>query len=163
VKRSAVSLVLAVSVLGCGPEGAFPPEMDPDAWIEARPPCTLSHDHDLTYIRVWADPAAHPIYTTFDGAYPAGATLLKGMYRDEECEELVGFVTMVKLEPGSAPEDMDWDWRRYDETGHEMVNPRRIPSTCVDCHVWHCGEQPYGWDLTCSQEGVEPPGPPPGS
>lgn len=158
-----MTLLATTAVLGCGPAPAFPPDVEPDAWIESRPPCTVSHDHDLSYIRVWTDAAAHEHYTTFEGAYPPGATLLKGMYADAECEELIGFVTMEKLEHGAAPENMDWDWHRFDATGAEVLNPRRIPSTCVDCHLWHCGELPYGWDLTCSQEGLQPPGLPPGS
>ncbi len=155
--------LLVVGALGCGPAPVLPPDVEPEAWIEARPPCTLSHDHDLAFIRVWASPAAHGPYTTFEGAYPPGASLLKAMYADEGCDELIGFVTMEKLEEGRAPEDMDWGWHRFDEDGAEVVNPRRIPSTCVDCHVWHCGELPYGWDLTCSQDGLEPLGPAPGS
>lgn len=157
------AVVLGVFAIACGPQTAFPPEVEPDVWIESRPPCTLSHDHDLTFIRVWTDGAAHGPYTTFEGAYPVGARLLKGMYRDEQCEELIAFVTMEKLEPGTSPETQDWDFRRFDAAGTEVIDRRRIPSTCVDCHTWHCGELPYGWDLTCSQEGIEPPGLPPGS
>lgn len=157
-----MSLAWMLGMISCGPASSFPPDVEPDAWTEARyPSCTLSHDHDLTFIRVFANDSALEPYTTFDAPYPEGAALLKGLYRDEECSELVGFVTMEKLTLGSSPDTMDWDWRRFDEAGAEVVNPRQIPSRCVDCHAWHCGELPYGWDMTCSREGIEPPGPPP--
>lgn len=154
--------LLAPLVAACGPSDPFPPGTEDD-WLEAREPCRLSHDHDLTYIRVWADDAAYSVYTTQEGEYPVGARLLKGMYRDELCEELFAYVTMEKLPAGTSSETWDWDFRRYDAMGNEIVNPRRIPSTCVDCHAWHCPEPPYGLDLTCAQGGPEPPGPPPGS
>lgn len=153
---------VALALGQCGPSepGSFPPG-EPGEWVEAREPCKLSHDHDLSFIRVWADEGALGPYQDFQTPYPVGARLLKGLYRDERCEELIGYVTMEKLEAGAAPEAMDWRWRRFRANGEEVVDPRRIPYTCVDCHAWHCGEPPYGWDLTCSREGLEPPWDPP--
>lgn len=152
-----IPVVTAVTLACAEP---FPPDRE-SGWIEARTPCTLSHDHDLTYIRVWTDEAAFGPYLRHDAPYPAGATLLKGMYRDERCEELHGWVTMVKLAEGSDPENHDWEWRRFRADGSELEDPRRIPYSCIDCHVWHCAELPYGWDLTCNRDGPEPEGPPP--
>ncbi len=153
--------ISVVAVAACGPNDPFPPGAEED-WTEARSGCRLSHDHDLTYVRVWADEGALAPYTSQEGSYPVGARLLKGMYRDEQCEELFGYVTMEKLAEGTSPETWDWDFRRFDAQGSELINPRRIPSTCVDCHTWHCFEPPYGLDLTCAEDGPEPPGPPPG-
>ena len=153
-------MMLAAVAGSCG--DPFPPASDP-GWVEVRTPCTLSHDHDLTYIRVWADPLAHDPYTNLGSSpYPVGATLLKGMYRDERCEQLVSWVTMEKLPEGTAPEEYDWDWHRFDDDGSEIIDPRRIPYTCIDCHAWHCAEPPYGFDLSCTPNGPEPITPPPG-
>ncbi|MBX3271549.1 MAG: cytochrome P460 family protein [Sandaracinaceae bacterium] len=159
-------IVLGVTVAlaaGCEPEPSSPfPDGFPEGWTEAREACTLSHDHDLTYIRVYANELAYGPYTTFEGAYPPGAMLLKQLFYDEDCRDLVGFVTMEKLPEGTQRVDFDWRWRRFDARGEEIVDPRRIPDTCITCHHWHCAAPPYGWDLTCSQEGLEPPTPFPG-
>jgi hypothetical protein len=156
----ALIAVMTTAAFGCGAD-PFPPESEP-GWIEARTPaCVLSHDHDLTFIRVWTDEGAHQPYVQQAGVYPVGARLLKGLYRDEDCLDLTGWVTMEKLAEGSAPELYDWDWQRFRADGSVLDDPRRVPYGCVDCHVWHCEEPPYGNDLTCNPNGPEPIGPRP--
>lgn len=154
-----VMMMMLLCGSGCGPEpepDPFP-EGFPEEWTEARVPCRLSHDHDLTYIRVFADELAYAPYTTFESPYPPGARILKALYYDEQCEELLGYVTMEKLAAGESPDHFDWRWREFNAEGVENDDRRRIPDTCIDCHAWHCPEPPYGWDLTCEEDGPEPP------
>src|SRR5688500_15300847 len=92
-------------LLSCRPgptEGPFPADYEL-AWREARVPCTLSHDHELRYIRVFANDLAFEPYTKHEEPYPVGARLLKAEYNDAECSELLSFVLMEKLAPGMAP------------------------------------------------------------
>jgi hypothetical protein len=147
--------VLLVS--GCpAPDAPFPPDYE-TRWREARVPCQLSHDHELRYVRVFADEAAYGPYTTGTGTFPVGATLFKAEYDDPACTEVLSYVLMVKEEPGSTPpEEHDWSWRRFDPDRHEVIDPRAIPTTCIDCHDYHCAAPPYGNDFTCTPGAPEP-------
>lgn len=155
-----LSLALAVFALArCSPSDRRPfPDDYRTRWREARRPCTLSHDHELRYIRVFANELAYGPYTSASAPYSTGAILLKEEYEDRACSELVSIVTMEKLAPGEAPpEELGWRWRRFGPNLQEIVDPMSIPSTCTTCHAFHCREPPYGWDYTCPPGSIEPP------
>ncbi|WP_169791672.1 cytochrome P460 family protein [Sandaracinus amylolyticus] len=159
-RGSTALVVIAMISLSCREpdpdDGPFPTDYE-RAWTEARDGCTLSHDHELRYIRVFANDGALGPYTQQDAPYPVGAALLKAEYDDPECTELLSFVLMEKLEAGTTPtEEHDWTWRRFDAQRREVFDRRAIPTTCIDCHAWHCEEPPYGWDYTCPPGSIEP-------
>lgn len=146
--------VLALLLIACSDDAAvespapiFPADFA-DSWQEARD-CRFSHDHELRSIRVFADVDAFEPYTQWSKPFPVGATLVKLEYDDDQCQNLIGFSAMQKLESGAAPDDYDWKWqkldakRRVDESGD-------IPTRCVTCHRYHCRE-PYGFDLACGE------------
>lgn len=149
--------LLVVSLIACGPSSApFPADYE-ESWQEARTPCTLSHDHELRYIRVFASPDALEPYTRAMTAYPVGATLLKVEYADSDCSEPLSLVSMEKLESMRAPPNtLGWSWRRFDPDLREIHDADTIPATCIDCHRWHCAEPPFGWDYTCPPGAEEP-------
>lgn len=159
--RTVLALSLVVVALGCDPEpdpgdAPFPADYE-RAWTEAREACTLSHDHELRYIRVFANDSALGPYSRQDAPYAPGAALLKAEYADPDCAELLSYVYMEKLEPGiGPPEEHDWSWRRFDAERREVIDRRFIPQTCIDCHAWHCEDAPYGWDYTCPPGSIEP-------
>lgn len=159
--RVAPLALLIVLLTACGGpgEGPFPADYE-SRWEEARTPCTLSHDHELRYIRVFANDLAYAPYTSATGTYAPGAMLLKAEYDDATCTELLSYVLMEKLEPGASPPgEHDWTWRRFESDRSEVNDPRFIPSTCIDCHDFHCREAPYGLDFTCPEGAPEPPPP----
>jgi hypothetical protein len=153
-------LAFALAVFGtCHPSEAppFPPNYETQ-WREARAPCTLSHDHELRWIRVFANDRAYEPYVSQSGPYPPGAILLKAEYDDRACTELVSIVVMEKMEPGATPpSELGWRWRRFGPDRREIIDPSAIPSTCTTCHEFHCREPPYGWDYTCPPGSIEPP------
>jgi hypothetical protein len=158
--RPLLGVLAAVGLFGCPTptvEPPFPADFE-TTWTEARESCTLSHDHELTYIRVFADDAAVDPYTYQVEPYPVGARLLKVEYDDEDCTDIVDYVMMERLENGAAPADLDWRWLRYDADRRLVTDRRFEPERCIDCHTCHCGMLPYGWELTCSISGEEPPG-----
>lgn len=160
VPRGAAAVAAVALLVGCpGPEddGPFPVDFETE-WTEARTSCTLSHDHELTYVRVFADPLALAPYTERVEPYPTGARILKVEYLDEDCTEIIDYVMMERLENGAAPADLDWRWLRFDVDRNLVTDRRTEPERCIDCHTCHCGEPPYGWELTCSLDGMEPPG-----
>lgn len=139
------------------PNDPFPPDYE-TRWREARVPCQISHDHELRYVRVFADEAAYDPYVTGTGTFAPGATVFKAEYNDPECTEILSYVMMVKLEEGTGPpEEHDWTWRRFDPDRTEVHDLRLIPQTCLDCHDYHCAAPPYGNDYTCTPGAPEPP------
>lgn len=147
------------ALAGCpGPSDEPFPEDYETSWTEARTRCTLSHDHELRYIRVFVNDLALEAYTTREERYPPGAALLKAEYDDPDCTSLIDYVLMERLGPGEAPENLEWRWERYDPERNIMTDRRFEPETCINCHVCHCGAPPYGWQLTCPEGAPEPDG-----
>lgn len=130
-------------------EPVFPADLE--AYREARP-CAFSHDHELIFVRVLADPLAYDTYTRFEEPYPVGATIVKLSYDDEECTDLVDYTAMKKLATGQNPEGGDWWWQRV--ALDRSVVEEGAPVSCLDCHREHCSP-PYGYDLTCKPEASE--------
>ena len=119
------SWIAAISLFvwtGCGPEPEPEPEPEPviepvfgdvSGWSEERD-CRFTHEHELRYIRVVADPGAREPYRALDPStpYPVGATLVKLEYDDENCTQLTGYTAMQKQEPGFSATGNDWRWQR---------------------------------------------------
>jgi hypothetical protein len=148
----------ALLLVACGPDPASPPfPRDYEtAWTETRPPCRFNHDHELRYIRTFGDAlAAEPHIRIGDLGFPEGATLLKVEYADDRCTELLSYVTMTKLAPGTGRATAGWRWQRWTPSRREVDDPRRIPDTCVNCHTYHCERPPFGFDYACAP-GMEP-------
>lgn len=150
--------LLAAVVVGCTPAtggeedagpALGPPVFDDiSTWTEVRD-CRGSHEHELRFIRVFANALALENYDIWDKPYLVGSTLVKLEYYDEGCQELVGYTAMEKLEEGKNPPGYDWWWQKLDE--NKRVTAEGAPFNCIDCHRFHC-EPPYGYDLTCAEE-----------
>ena len=127
-----------------GPDPIFPEEYEA-TYREVRD-CRRSIEHDNMFIRVLADPAAYEPYMTRAQPFPAGATVLKLEYADDDCTDLDGFAVMRKEEAGYAPDLGDWHWQgvTLDRTVDEEQSMR-----CSGCHT-DCGEPPDGYDFTCT-------------
>lgn len=123
----------------------FPADVE-EAFEEARD-CRRSIDHDLSFVRVFADATAHGPYTTRAEPFPAGATLVKVQYADEECVDVVGFVAMQKRVTGEAPDSGDWIWQRA--SAERGVLEHGDLQSCVFCHSG-CNVA-GGYDWTCTE------------
>jgi hypothetical protein len=141
-------LALAGPLGGCpgGPEPLFPEDYRA-TYVEVRN-CRQSADHDLHMIRVLADPAARDPYVGRDAPIPVGAILVKEEYDfgDLDCTgPIVRWTAMQRLEPGTAPLDLDWYWQAADPDRNVTEdNPER----CANCHQG-CVE-PDGYSGTCA-------------
>jgi hypothetical protein len=113
--------------------------------------CRLSHEHELRYIRVLVSDSAHEPYAglSSDTPYPVGAILVKPEYDDDECSVVLGYTAMEKLEPGTSPENGDWEWQKL--TAERELLDGGVPDRCIGCHSQHCAP-PNGYDLTCAEE-----------
>jgi hypothetical protein len=81
--------------------------------------------------------------------FPEGARFLKYEYEHAGCEDddLGSIVVTERLADDSYPNRWDWRWQRIAPDG--IVEEDGAPGRCLNCHIDHCGEVPYGWDLRC--------------
>ena len=144
--RAVASLIL-VACEGGGASPLFPADYA-TRYVEVRG-CRPSSDHDLTRIRVLADPQAASVYVMRDRQFPVGTVLLKEErdYADATCSgSIERWSVMVQLAPGSSPSTLDWRWQQVDAARAviEHDEPR-----CFGCHT-NCGQPPDGYLGTCT-------------
>ncbi len=157
--RRAFVCALAVALVafgawlaGCGKDSTQP-EPDPDppffptdyeqTYTEVRD-CRFSIEHDGWNITVHANDLALDDYV--NGTYPLseGAVLVKTLHRDDQCNEVVGYVAMEKKEPGFSPSSNDWAWQELDAA--RVAERTGVLASCISCHT-SCTN---GRDLTCT-------------
>ena len=111
--------------------------------------CRHSIEHDMSSIRVLADPAAYEPYINRDADFPEGSVVLKEEYDwdDLTCSgPLQRWTVSQRLAPGSSPKALDWAWQKV-STSRKVVSadePR-----CIVCHT-KCGVPPDGYEGTCA-------------
>ncbi len=145
-------IVLPFVALATCDGGSEPPPADPlfpadyaATFTEVRD-CRTSADHDLTHVRVFADPVALDAYTTRGEPLPDGSLLVKEEHADETCTDLVGFAVMMR-EEGYDPDRGDWHWQKLD-ADRRVTQDGRL-ERCGGCHSL-C-EEPSGFDWTCAE------------
>ena len=152
VSRPLVVSHLALALLACnggddGEQPVFP--ADYAATYQEVRGCRLSLEHDLVRMRVLAAPDALSPYNERTAPFPTGAVVLKEQFDsgDTSCTgPLVSITVMQKLDVGSSPETIDWQWQTADP------DHRTVPSDinrCTQCHI-DCGKPPDGYDGTCT-------------
>lgn len=148
------ALFAALLLTGCPDETEEPPPEPPVlfpadyAYSEVRD-CRSSGDHDLNHVRVLADAEALGPYNNRDVPFPTGAVVLKEEYdfADMTCSgPLKQWTVMVKMDPGSSEETLDWHWQRVDANRHVLDDNKH---TCYACHS-QCTESVGGYDYTCA-------------
>jgi hypothetical protein len=146
--------VLVAHLLACGDhddDGGEPALFPADyatTYVEVRN-CRFSLEHDLVRMRVLASPDALTPYNGRTAPFPTGAIVLKEQYDggDDTCTGPIFNVTvMQKLDVGSAPETLDWNWQ---ETDAEYRAVDTDIDRCTRCHT-DCGKPPEGYDGTCT-------------
>lgn len=147
--RTLAFAALVAGVGGCNGESPPPPPIFPadyaETFQEVRD-CRLSADHDLSFVRVYADPVALESYTTRAAPFPAGSLLVKEEHGDETCTDVLGFTAMFREDPGWDPEGGDWHWQKLD--ADRAVTQDGKLQRCSSCHGL-C-EAPDGFDWTCA-------------
>jgi cytochrome P460 len=149
--RIALWLLLA----GCGQDGGDAVPLFPanyvSSYVQVRE-CRASADHDLSRVRVLADPRAAPTYVSRDGDFAEGSLVLKAEYdfADVDCTgEIQRWTAMRREAPGSSADTLDWTFQKVDA---ERKVLSENDSRCVGCHTG-CGKPPDGYLGTCSAPG----------
>jgi hypothetical protein len=146
-------LVAAAALAGasCGDDDPDPPvPLFPEdyaaTYVEVRD-CRRSADHDLSYIRILADPLAREPYETREDPFPEGAVVLKEEYdiADAACDgQIMGWSVMQHLAP-EADADLGWQWQHVAAT--REVDSENLPR-CIGCHAT-CTD--VGYEGTCAE------------
>jgi hypothetical protein len=130
-----------------GPAPAFPADYAA-SYVEVRD-CRLSGEHELSPVRVFADPDSADAYSNRDEEFSEGAVLVKAEYdfSDPSCEgEIQRWTVMLRDAERSSADTLDWYWQDVD-AGRNVVSEN--DSRCVGCHTG-CGVPPEGYQGTCS-------------
>jgi hypothetical protein len=146
-----VVLVLILGCCGTEPKGepAWFPATYRTTYQEVRD-CRRSLEHSAT-IRILVSADAVDAFAR-TAPFPTGSIVLKEEYGlpDVTCAEPIErYTVMRKLEVGSAPDTLDWEWQEVGDDLHEIERGTDIPH-CVNCHRV-CGKAPMGYDGTCAE------------
>lgn len=146
------SLVALLVAFGCGgdpdPIEILLPIGYETSFVEVRD-CRRSADHNLTSVRILADPATAEAYMLRDRPFPVGSVIVKEErdYADDECSgPIESWTIMRKLPEGAAPETLDWEWQQLGPTRQDQTED---VLRCASCHE-DCGMPPDGYLGTCA-------------
>jgi hypothetical protein len=137
---------------GAGPPGPLFPSSYLASYTEVRD-CRTSSDHNLSRVRVLADPDATGPYLGRDAEFPVGSIVLKEEhdFADIDCTgDVTRWTVMARLAEGSSAETLDWHWQDVD--AERRVTSDNEPS-CIGCHQ-SCGVLPDGYEGTCTVVGA---------
>jgi hypothetical protein len=127
---------------------------DVDTTFQEVVPCKQSHEHDLRYVRIFADPVSAPLFETCVlnantercpvETFPEGALFVKYEYEYVGCKEqdLVSYTATLKLAPGSYPAGKERASKSL------RLEADGAPPVCLTCHINHCAV-PKGFDMRC--------------
>lgn len=121
----------------------FPADVE-ESFTEVRD-CRSSIEHELHFVRVFADELAHDPYTTHDAGFPEGAVVVKVEYADEGCTDVIGYTAMKRLADGGSPDALDWHWQEAGADREVLGDGALL--RCVGCHE-RCED---GFEGTCTQ------------
>jgi hypothetical protein len=150
------TLALFIVLIGCSDDAPGPDASPPRAAIypadyaatyqEVRS-CRYSLDHDLMRIRILVSPGHAASYLARTAPIPAGAIVLKEQF-DEADTTCTGPIkklsAMYRLDTGTSPEKLDWEWQETDPTGLDTTEDEL---KCSSCHYACRG----GFDGTCAE------------
>lgn len=129
------------------PQPGFPADYA-STYVEVRD-CRKSGDHDLSFVRMLADPRAVGPYENRTDPFPDGAVVLKEEhdFSDDTCSgKILQWTVMVKAH--AATETLGWTWQRIDADRRVI---EQNPPRCQNCHLDCTGGDAVGYDYTCAE------------
>jgi len=94
----------------------------------------IESDAHNAYVEIFMNRKAVSAYREVKPLFPVGSQLFKPLYSDPEGKNCARLVIMVKMEEGYDPDNGDWWYGVYDESGTKMAYEGRIPE-CISCHA----------------------------
>jgi hypothetical protein len=135
---------------GCGEEVEVPADAGGEAriypddyaarFVELRD-CRQSIEHDLEFIRIYADEDTAAFYErcvvegggACDEPFPRGSLFVKEQHRDAGCSELLGVTAALRATEDEFPSGGGWHWQEVAADGTVTLSgdlPR-----CSTCHT----------------------------
>lgn len=120
------------NAVSCGSEGelSFADWRD---WTEVTDRYLASEGHGNSWVRIYVDDLANDIYLAGSAPYPECAKIVKSAFYDAEGNSFRGLTVMVKMPAGYDPENADWWYGKYDESGTHVLKQGRL-TECIFCH-----------------------------
>jgi len=95
----------------------------------------LKSDSHRAWVDIYVNILAKKAYVEKLSLFPMGSIVLKPIYPDPLRSETTRLTIMIKMEKGYDPENADWWYGVYDETGMEAWHQGKIKS-CINCHKY---------------------------
>ena len=86
------------------------------------------------WVDIYVNELAKKAYIEKWRLFPVGSIVLKPIYSDQERSETSKLTIMMKMEKGYDPDNADWWYGVYDESGMEVRYQGKIKS-CIKCHA----------------------------
>ncbi|WP_415406094.1 cytochrome P460 family protein [Sulfurovum sp. CS9] len=93
----------------------------------------VSADHNA-WFDIYVNTIAKKAYVEKLSLLPVGSIILKPLYPDLQRSKTAKLTIMIKMEKGYDPENGDWWYGVYDESGMEGYYQGKIKS-CIKCHT----------------------------
>ena len=102
-------------------------------WKEVTDGFVVSEGHSNSWVRIYVNDLAKDIYLSRSAPYPECAQIVKSAYHDADGSSFRGLTVMVKMPAGYDPENADWWYGKYDESGTFMLKQGKL-FDCIACH-----------------------------
>ena len=102
-------------------------------WTKVNPTIILSEGHHNSWLNIYVDDLAKFTYMEASAPYPECARIVSARHQGETLKAVNELFVMVKMPEGYDPENNDWWYGRYDETGNNEYEAGKVES-CIECH-----------------------------
>ena len=102
-------------------------------WTSVTPVPVRSKGHSNNWVGIYVNKLAKATYLSASSPYAVCSKIVKPIYTDSSGEKIRKLTIMVKMSPGFDPENADWWYGVYDESGKDMWDEGKL-SGCIICH-----------------------------
>ena len=102
-------------------------------WTRVTPKPVRSKAHSNNWVGIYVNNRAEATYLSASSPYQICAKIVKPIYTDASGTNIRKLTIMVKMPPGFDPENADWWYGIYDESGTDMWDEGKL-SDCIICH-----------------------------
>ena len=102
-------------------------------WTSVTPKPVRSKAHSNNWVGIYVNKLAEATYLSASSPYQVCAKIVKPIYTDASGTKIRKLTIMVKMSPDFDPENADWWYGIYDESGMDMWDEGKL-SDCIICH-----------------------------
>lgn len=102
-------------------------------WTRVIPKPVVSEAHGDNWVGIYVNELAKSTYLAASAPYPVCAQIIKPVYTDASGSEVRKLTVMVKMPSGYDPDNENWWYGKYDESGTHATKQGKLPG-CIVCH-----------------------------